>query len=732
MRHLLPPALAAAALVFADAAVAGNTDMNSDTNSDTLLPAVTVTGTREQTLLSETPSAVGIIERDAIVQARPSHPQQLLGQVPGVAIGVTNGEGHTTAIRQGFTTSPLYLFLEDGIPVRATGNFNHNALYELNIPSAGGVEVVRGIGSALYGSDAVGGIVNVLTRTPRERAGADLTLEGGSFGFGRLLGGFDSGRLGGRRRDGRDDSDGHVAGGSSTLRGDLNLTHTDGWRAKTAYDRQSANLRWDYERDSSTVIKTIIGATHIDQQTGANSALPLDMYLATPVVNLRSPGYRIVDAWRVSSAIETDLGQGAQLSITPYFRDNRMDLNGTFNFSCNNANVCSGRIEKTTVQSLGLMLKYRKHLDDAMRTRVITGIDIDYSPSERKENSIALQSTGSGIRRNFTGYTVGARTYDYKVDYHSIAPYLHIETSPVEGLRLSAGLRYDHARYAFDNQLAAGTHAAGFYQLADGAVSFTRLSPKLGATWAFTGDMHAFASYNEGFRTPSENQLFRSGASNTAPVAAQAASALKPILANQIELGLRGHQAGWRYEAVAYQLTKHNDLLGQRDASNVVVQTNNGATRHRGVELGLGRQLASQWRLDVAASYAIHRYLDWSGNTSSGSPFNYSGKEIEASPRLLGNLRVSWTPAPGTAAQLEWVKLGAYYLDAGNQYGTYAGHDLFNLRMSQALDTRWTVFARVLNIADKRYADSASASAQGALYAPGLPRAAYVGLEGQW
>lgn len=713
MRHLLPPALAAAAFVIADPAVAETTD--------TVLPAVTVTGTREQTLLSETPSAVGVIERDAIAQTRPSHPQQLLGQVPGVAIGVTNGEGHTTAIRQGFTTSPLYLFLEDGIPVRATGNFNHNALYELNIPSAGGVEVVRGIGTALYGSDAIGGIVNVLTRTPKEKTGADLSLEGGSFGFARVLGGLDTGHLG------SDDS-------GSAVRADLNVTHTNGWRKSTAYDRQSANLRWDYEQDSTTVIKTIIGATHIDQQTGANSALPLDMYLNTPTVNLRSPGYRKVDAVRLSSAIDKDLGQGAQLSVTPYFRDNRMDLNGTYNFSCTTATpaVCSGRIEKTSVQSVGLMLKYRKNLDDAMRTRVITGIDLDYSPSERKENAIALTYTGAGLSRNFTGYTVGSRIYDYRVDYQSVAPYVHLDTSPVERLRITGGLRYDYARYALDNQLAAGTHAGGYYQVADSAQSFSRLSPKIGATWALSRDAHAFASYNQGFRTPSENQLFRSGAANTAPAAAQAALDLKPILAEQFELGLRGNEAGWSYEAVAYQLTKHDDLLAQKDANNVVVQTNNGVTRHKGIELGLGRHVNSQWRLDVAASYAIHRYVDWSGNTASGTAFNYAGKEIEASPRLLGNVRLGWTPAPGTAAQLEWVKLGAYYLDAANLYGKYAGHDLFNLRVSQALDARWTVFARVLNIADKRYADSASATSSGALYAPGLPRAAYVGLEGTW
>lgn len=113
------------------------------------IPALTVTATREEEKISETPLSVGIITKEAIGITRPMHPSELLSQVPGVAISVTNGEGHQTNIRQGFTTSPVYLFLEDGIPIRATGNFNHNALYEVNIPSSGGVEVVRGPGTAL-------------------------------------------------------------------------------------------------------------------------------------------------------------------------------------------------------------------------------------------------------------------------------------------------------------------------------------------------------------------------------------------------------------------------------------------------------------------------------------------------------------------------------------------------------------------------------------------------------
>ena len=670
--------------------------------ADTLLPAVTVTGTREQTLLSETPSSVGVIDRHTIDFTRPSHPQQLLGQIPGVAIAVTNGEGHTTAIRQGFTTGPMYLFLEDGIPVRATGNFNHNALYELNLPSAGGVEVVRGIGSALYGSDAIGGLVNVLSRTPREAAGADLSMEAGSFGWGRVLGGVDSGRR-----------------GPNALRADLNLTHTDGWRDSTAYDRQSVNLRWDHEYDSQTLVKTIFGGTRIDQQTGANSALPGDLYLNNPTVNLRSAAYRKVDALRLSSAIEKDLGQGRQLSFTPYFRDNRMDLNGSYNFPTN------ARIENTQVQSYGLMTKFRQNFNDKMRTRLIAGVDLDYSPSQRQEDKITLLQDAVSGRTRYYSYTLGERSYDYEVIYKSAAPYLHLDLSPTEVLRVIAGLRYDYASMSMQNNLGQNTTVNGFYQLADSSVNFSRLSPKLGITWALSESSHAFASYNQGFRTPSENQLFRSGATSSA--AATAAATLRPILAEQFEIGVRGNVQRWSYELVAYQLNKQDDLLAQKDSSNVTVQTNNGSTRHQGVELGLGREIAPRLRVDLAASYAKHHYRQWS--TSSA---DYSGNEIENAPRLLANLRLTWQPVTGTHAQLEWVELGSYYLEASNKQGKYEGHRLLNARISTQLDRYWSCFARVTNLADKRYADSASYSSGIAMYSPGLPRAVYLGVQRTW
>ena len=98
------------------------------------------------------------------------HPAEIVNRTPGVYVSNFGGEGHMTAIRQPITTKPVYAFLEDGVPIRSTGFFNHNALYEINIPQADRLEVIKGPGTAIYGSDAIGGVVNVFTRDPSPHA----------------------------------------------------------------------------------------------------------------------------------------------------------------------------------------------------------------------------------------------------------------------------------------------------------------------------------------------------------------------------------------------------------------------------------------------------------------------------------------------------------------------------------------------------------------------------------
>jgi len=679
------------------------------------LQPVSVTATRERSPLSETPISIGVLGSGAVREAAALHPSQLLGQVPGVAVAVTTGEGHTTAIRQPFTTSPVYLFLEDGIPIRATGFFNHNALYEVNLAQAGGVEVVRGPGTALHGSDAIGGIVNVLSRAPEAAPQGELTAESGAFGTWRLLAGATS-----------------ALADQTAGRLDLHALHTDGWRRATAYDRRSGNARVDHRLGTDGVLRFSAGFARISQQTGANSSLPFADYVADPTRNNQSIAFRRVEATRVSGELERGAAEG-RLSLIGFFRDNAMDLNGTYNLNSD------PRIERSHNVSLGLLAKWRRSFAPG-RTRLIIGADLDRSPGSRQEDNLIVTRSGTGAGTVFSAYTLGTRIYDYGVTFSSLSPYTQVEFSPAPRWRVTAGLRRDALGYRFSNHLPAGTVAASvlgatrhYGQLADSTRSFTRLSPKLGVTYDLGGGVDLHASHHYGFRAPSEAQLFRAG-NDTTPAAAlsraRLALGLQPIRAAQTEAGLRAHTRGWSVELTAYSLVKRDDLLSQRDlATNVTTSVNAGRTEHRGLELGLGAPLAPRLRLDTALAVTRQRYVDWL--TASA---NFSGKEIEAAPRVTANTRLSFRPASGSLVQLEWVRIGAYWLEAGNSpaFGRYPGHDLLNFRLRHAVTRRVALSARVLNLADRRFAESASVTSNTAVFSPGLPRAAYGGLELTW
>lgn len=711
---------------------ANTTDFSSSSQTGSefqneTLPEVVVTAIREEQRLGEVPASVGILKPSTIRFAAPSHAQQLLGQVPGVALSTTNGEGHTTAIRQPFSTSPLYLFLEDGIPVRPTGFFNHNALYELNIPQAGGVEVIRGPGSALYGSDGIGGIVNVLSPRPGERPAVSLNSEGGNFGWFRFLGSAQTGetRLGRARLD-------------------INITHSDGWRRHTGYNRQGGNFRWDYALDADTTLKTIVGYTRIDQQTGANSALGWDDYQNTPRRNLFSIAYRTVEALRVSSAFEKNMGN-ARLSLTPYFRHNTMDLSGSYNLTGD------ARLEKTNSDSYGLLAKWRQDFPSFWKSRLIFGLDLERSPGRRVEDEWITQSTNVGFLRNYTGYTPGARIYDYDVTFHSVSPYVHGEISPLEKLRVTAGLRYDRLGFEMKNRLEStvirsGTGAATFWgQSPSTDRDFSRVVPKIGLAYEFDKKTSVYASYNQAYRVPSESQLFRggkaTGTKGAAAARARAANALdlEPILAEQYEVGARGQVSRFDYSMAVYQLTKSDDLVSWRDTTtNVSTNLNAGKTRSRGVEVGVGCEIVEGLRIDSALSYAKHEYMEWVNRTGLAAFSALSGNEMPQAPRFVGNTRLTFAPVDAFKTQLEWVRIGSYFLQDSNLPTTagadrgvskYDGHDLLNLRVSYDICPNCTVFARVLNLADKRYAESASVTSNTAVYAPGLPRAFFAGLE---
>lgn len=659
-----------------------------------LLPSVVVSATREARRLSETAATVGVISSEELREIKPAHPSDVMQRIPGVWVNKTNGEGHMMAIRLPMTTKPMYLYLEDGVPTRSTGFFNHNALYEINLPQAARIEVLKGPSStALYGSDAIGGVINVETRDPSRSPTAGAYAEGGAYGWGRVL-------LSGSNTFGR-----------NGIRADLNLTRTDGWREGTAYNRQSATLRWDHGFGGGATLKSVLTASRIDQQTAGSSALLREDYLGEPTVNYTPISYREVRAVRFSSAFEKE-SDATLFSVTPYLRWNDMELLPNWSLTYDPTIYSTGH------SSAGVLAKVRRDFEP-IRTRVIAGVDVDYSPGGRLEHAI------DPVREAqiFTDYTRGEVLYDYDVTYHAVSPYVQVETNPTDRLYLSAGLRYDRMGYGYDNHLAplaTGSHR----RPADTEVSYDHLSPKLGATFDLGRALNLYANYAHGFRAPSEGQIFQQGSAvNTV--------GLEPVIANSIEAGVRGELAGrFGYSLAAYRMMVENDILTYIRSDGLRETQNAGETLHRGIEVGLGAVLTGDLRADVSYSLAKHTYEQWSPRPD----VDYSGNEQEDAPNVLVSTRLSYTPAflRDGRLSLEWRRVGSYWMDAANTH-EYPGHDLFNLYANVPVTRDLEIIGRVMNLTDERYAESASFNEfRGEEFAPGMPRALYLGVQYRW
>lgn len=211
---------------------------------------IVVTASRLSSNLLNTSGNVERISAQDINSVSAVHPSEILNRATGVHIQANNGMESLPSLRSPVLTGPgaagAFLFLEEGIATRSAGFANNNALSELNLAQASEIEVIRGPASAVYGSNAVHGVINVLTKAPSDEG--DVSLLFGPNKRYQL-----QGTLG--REMG-------VHGFSSNFQ----AIEEDGYRDDSGFTSFKVNGRHDYEQGADKV-STLISGFVLDQDT---------------------------------------------------------------------------------------------------------------------------------------------------------------------------------------------------------------------------------------------------------------------------------------------------------------------------------------------------------------------------------------------------------------------------------------------------------------------------------
>ncbi len=179
------PSCRATAAAFAVVALATAPAARAQRAEPQSLDAVVVTASRAPQPLADALPHTTVLTREDIERAQALDLPALLARESGVQLVTTGGRGSATTLFVRGAPSRQVRLLVDGVPMTRQDATGSLGLEHLMLDQVERVEIVRGNVSALYGSGAVGGVVQVFTRRGDAAPRASVTLEGGELGFGR-------------------------------------------------------------------------------------------------------------------------------------------------------------------------------------------------------------------------------------------------------------------------------------------------------------------------------------------------------------------------------------------------------------------------------------------------------------------------------------------------------------------------------------------------------------------
>lgn len=684
------------------------------------LEQVVVTASKQVTTRVETPVAIHKINATLIQDTKPVLMAELINKVPGVVMLNYNNEQHGMGIRQPFGTSAYFLYLEDGLPLRPLGVFNHNALIETNIQGLNSIEVIKGPSSSLYGPEAVGGAINLITKRATGIPTFQIGQQMDQWGYQRTQ--FTAGAI--------------LSPKWSIMTGGYISRQRNSWASNSDFDKTSINVRLDYKIGKNTNLWGSFAYNDYFSQTGGNID-STGFYSRT----YQSPAdftYRSSFSSRSRLTLEHQWNEKQSTDVTVFYRDNSLGQNPAYSISWTSPNTtASGQENLNSFKSLGIMAQHKAQFD-FLHSKLLTGIVLDRSPNDYWAYKINFNAILRADKKSVEKYTIKEylpNTFlsNYSAVILNKAVYAQWDMNPLEKLRISLGGRFDQMAFDYTN----------FIDNSTGTKSYEKFSPKIGLTYEIASNLGIYGNFSKGFSPPALSAVFRARpASQVATSGEKFYLSIDPATFNNYELGgwasLMNHKL--YVDVTAYRLEGFNELLNIKQADNTTDYVSAGQTLHEGIEYAIHFKPSSQFNFRVSGTNARHTFVDFIlSNKSSDVLKNVNGKEMPQAPHFIGNFELTYKPnwLKGSRIAVEWQRIGPWFVNQVNtkQYADEGflgakGVSVLNIRMGYTYKAI-QVFANILNVSNELYATAASRGnnpTDKTTFTPAAPRSVNAGI----
>jgi outer membrane receptor protein involved in Fe transport len=446
------------------------------------LNEVVITATKTKNFARDIPTRVNILSSFQI-KALPVHfTDEYLQYLPGVNVsrpfGIFSSKSTVTMRGLDGKEQGRVLVMLDGIPVNKAdgGSVNWNLI---NTGDIDRIEVVKGPGSSIYGGNAMGGSVNIITRKPQKTISGKIGLEYGTY---NTIGG--NLNLSGRASDST--SKGFYWGLSGHyLQSEGYITQSEADQAANPYIVKSNMKEW-------------CGGVKLGYDLKPNNYIELDFINFNDRQGTGEKVYQPEgnttdhDTWHFRGKYHGEDDKSSWNASLFYFNEDYKKVNEYMKDDYTLYDVLSKRLD------LGGLFSYSHRLSG--HQQLTAGTDL----KQGSVDAYDLYITSTDIVYNQGKMnTLGVFAQD-EMSYFN------------DKFRLIAGLRYDYASYydgAFTIETPSGETAfmTQYIDSAQAAYSWNAISPKLSLQYRFIGDNRIYVSYARGFRASVLDDLCRSG-----------------------------------------------------------------------------------------------------------------------------------------------------------------------------------------------------------------------------
>ncbi|WP_449243901.1 TonB-dependent receptor [Desulfobacca acetoxidans] len=664
------------------------------------LEAIAVEANRMEEDIGRVPQSVSVIDESEIEDKEIKNIPDVIKEIPNM--NTSPSHGNAVNIRglnaSMFTNNNPVVMYIDGVPYTDRWGF------DATMANVERIEVLRGPQGALYGKDAIGGVINVITKTPTNVWQGRIGAEYGSFNYIETI--FNV--------------QGPVVKDKFFVSAYGQYEQDDGW-IKNTYpgmdrDANSKNDRWFggsllYKPTDRLSARLNLSYDYVRQNWIDGYGLPGGTPLASfnrgdaEYVNFDVPSFDKTESFSQSLNLAYNFDAVNLTSVTTH---RKLDIDHKYDGDYGNNSYYNGLLIFDEHKLDTWTQEFRASSNKKEGFRWVGGVYFDFE--ERKQGPYGMQ-----FPTFFGNYEMNAVSC---ADSSTQAVFGQVMVPLIAGFELTAGGRYQRIEKEIDLNtyyLPVGGSGPPMYTM-NGKKTWNVFLPRAALSYLINEHWTPYFSWSQGYMPGGFNYFATSGTVED--------NSFKPERSTNYELGVKASYDRLRLAACLFRMDIRDIHVYKAVGTGMWVTSNASKAHSQGAELEATYLPINSIELSAAVGLIDAKYDDYDTGT-----VNFGGQRIENTPAHTVKIGIAYNHPKGFYTRTDVRNQGAtcYYDDANKIFAKKGNYTVLDMKIGYRFGY-WDIYAYVKNLTDEAYVTAFQSMSTVAVAGFGQPRTFGTGL----